>query len=250
MLSQRVEDFVRTDLGRTLAATSSSKLVLGTEEAVVDEVRDVFKLRDEEVAAICPSVPGRGVLAGRRRARGGQRRARAGDHGARRHRGPRAPPAVVTAATEPVISVPAAAHLVGGAQRAPPAGLRLPGHDRAGGAAGAGAALRGQQPGLRRGAVDAANQVDAATGVVVGTAEPCAPGTSASARGSAAPPLSAEPLPPPRLRLPTRRRARWLPAVPHRHRPGRPERPDCVRRRRTARSGSSSRRSASASTSC
>jgi type IV secretory pathway VirB4 component len=62
MLSQRVEDFVRTDLGRTLAATSSSKLVLGTEEAVADEVRDVFKLRDEEIAAICPSVPGRGVL--------------------------------------------------------------------------------------------------------------------------------------------------------------------------------------------
>jgi Helicase HerA, central domain len=62
MLSQRVEDFVRTDLGRTLAATSSSKLILGTEEAVVDEVRDVFKLRDEEVAAICPAVPGRGVL--------------------------------------------------------------------------------------------------------------------------------------------------------------------------------------------
>jgi hypothetical protein len=62
MLSQRVEDFVRTDLGRTLAATSSSKLVLGTEEAVVEEVREVFKLRDEEVAAICPSLPGRGVL--------------------------------------------------------------------------------------------------------------------------------------------------------------------------------------------
>jgi hypothetical protein len=62
MLSQRIEDFVRTDLGRTLAATSSSKLVLGTEEAVADDVRDVFKLRDEELAAICPSVPGRGVL--------------------------------------------------------------------------------------------------------------------------------------------------------------------------------------------
>jgi type IV secretory pathway VirB4 component len=62
MLSQRVEDFVRTDLGRTLAATSSSKLVLGTEEAVIDEVRSVFKLRDEEVSAICPSAPGRGVL--------------------------------------------------------------------------------------------------------------------------------------------------------------------------------------------
>ncbi|MGH7721577.1 MAG: VirB4 family type IV secretion system protein [Candidatus Dormibacteria bacterium] len=62
MLSQRVEDFVRTDLGRTLAATSSSKLVLGTEEAVVEDVREVFKLRDEEVAAICPSSQGRGVL--------------------------------------------------------------------------------------------------------------------------------------------------------------------------------------------
>jgi hypothetical protein len=62
MLSQRVEDFVRTDLGRTLAATSSSKLLLGTEEAVLDDVRDVFKLTDEELAAICPSRPGRGVL--------------------------------------------------------------------------------------------------------------------------------------------------------------------------------------------
>jgi type IV secretory pathway VirB4 component len=62
MLSQRVEDFVRTDLGRTLAATSSSKLILGTEDTVVDEVREVFKLRDEEVAAICPSMQGRGVL--------------------------------------------------------------------------------------------------------------------------------------------------------------------------------------------
>ncbi len=62
MLSQRVEDFVRTDLGRTLAATSASKLVLGTEEAVVDEVREVFRLSDEEVAAICPSTRGRGVL--------------------------------------------------------------------------------------------------------------------------------------------------------------------------------------------
>jgi hypothetical protein len=62
MLSQRVEDFVRTDLGRTLAATSSSKLVLGTEEAAVDDVREVFKLGDEELAAICPSTPGRGVL--------------------------------------------------------------------------------------------------------------------------------------------------------------------------------------------
>jgi len=62
MLSQRIEDFVRTDLGRTLAATSASQLVLGTEEAVLDDVREVFKLRAEELAAICPSSPGRGVL--------------------------------------------------------------------------------------------------------------------------------------------------------------------------------------------
>jgi hypothetical protein len=62
MLSQRVEDFVRTDLGRTLAATAASKLVFGTEEAVLDDVREVFKLRAEELAAICPSTPGRGVL--------------------------------------------------------------------------------------------------------------------------------------------------------------------------------------------
>jgi Helicase HerA, central domain len=62
MLSQRIEDFVRTDLGRTLAATSASQLVLGTEEAVLDDVREVFKLRAGELAAICPSNPGRGVL--------------------------------------------------------------------------------------------------------------------------------------------------------------------------------------------
>ena len=62
MMSQRVEDFVRTDLGRTLAATASTKLILGTEEAVVEEVADVFKLRDEEKAAINPMQQGRGVL--------------------------------------------------------------------------------------------------------------------------------------------------------------------------------------------
>ena len=62
MLSQRVEDFVRTDLGRTLAATSSSKLVLGTEEAALEDVREVFRLTAEEVVAICPPQCGRGVL--------------------------------------------------------------------------------------------------------------------------------------------------------------------------------------------
>jgi hypothetical protein len=62
MCSQRVEDFVNTDLGRTLAATASTKLILGTEEASVEAVREVFKLRPEEVAAITPIHQGRGVL--------------------------------------------------------------------------------------------------------------------------------------------------------------------------------------------
>jgi hypothetical protein len=62
MCSQRVEDFVNTDLGKTLAATASTKLILGTEEASVEAVRDVFKLRPEEVAAISPIQQGRGVL--------------------------------------------------------------------------------------------------------------------------------------------------------------------------------------------
>ena len=62
MMSQRVEDFVGTDLGRTLASTAATKLILGTEEAVVQDVKDVFNLRDEEVEAINPMVQGRGVL--------------------------------------------------------------------------------------------------------------------------------------------------------------------------------------------
>lgn len=62
MCSQRVEDFVRTDLGKTLAATASTKLVLGAEEAALEDVRTVFKLRDEEIAAIHPMQQGRGVL--------------------------------------------------------------------------------------------------------------------------------------------------------------------------------------------
>jgi hypothetical protein len=62
MCSQRVEDFIGTDLGRTLAATASTKLILGAEEAAVGDLRDVFSLREEEVAAITPAVQGRGVL--------------------------------------------------------------------------------------------------------------------------------------------------------------------------------------------
>jgi type IV secretory pathway VirB4 component len=62
MCSQQVQDFVGTDLGRTLVATAATKIILGVEEAAVADVRDVFGLRDEEVAAINPSVPGRAVL--------------------------------------------------------------------------------------------------------------------------------------------------------------------------------------------
>ena len=62
MCSQRIEDFVATELGKTLAATAATKLVLGTEEAALEDVKDVFKLQDEEVASVYPMVQGRGVL--------------------------------------------------------------------------------------------------------------------------------------------------------------------------------------------
>lgn len=62
MCSQRVDDFVASDLGRTLAATAATKLVLGVEETAIPGVRDAFGLTDEEVAAISPPVIGRAVL--------------------------------------------------------------------------------------------------------------------------------------------------------------------------------------------
>lgn len=62
MASQKIEDFVQTDLGRTLAATAATKLVLGSEEAVVQDVAEVFRLTPEEVKAINPMMQGRGVL--------------------------------------------------------------------------------------------------------------------------------------------------------------------------------------------
>jgi hypothetical protein len=62
MCSQRVDDFVASDLGRTLAATAATKLVLGVEEASIPGVRDAFFLSDEEIAAINPPVTGRAVL--------------------------------------------------------------------------------------------------------------------------------------------------------------------------------------------
>ena len=62
MCSQQIHDFIGTDLGRTLVATAATKIILGVEEAALADVRDVFGLREDEVAAINPSVQGRAVL--------------------------------------------------------------------------------------------------------------------------------------------------------------------------------------------
>jgi hypothetical protein len=62
MASQKIDEFLRTDLGRTLAATASTKLILGQEDTVAEEVRQVFQLAEDEVAALTPPVPGRAVL--------------------------------------------------------------------------------------------------------------------------------------------------------------------------------------------
>lgn len=62
MCSQQVHDFVGTDLGRTLVATAATKLILGVEEAALTDVRDVFGLSEDEVAAVNPPVQGRAVL--------------------------------------------------------------------------------------------------------------------------------------------------------------------------------------------
>jgi hypothetical protein len=62
MCSQQVQDFVGSDLGRTLVATAATKIILGVEEAALSDVRDVFGLREDEVAAINPSMQGRAVL--------------------------------------------------------------------------------------------------------------------------------------------------------------------------------------------
>ncbi|MFZ0180726.1 MAG: DUF87 domain-containing protein [Candidatus Dormiibacterota bacterium] len=62
MCSQQVHDFVGTELGRTLVATAATKVILGVEEAALADVRDVFGLGDDEIAAINPPVQGRAVL--------------------------------------------------------------------------------------------------------------------------------------------------------------------------------------------
>jgi type IV secretory pathway VirB4 component len=62
MASQRIEEFIATDLGRTLAATAATKIVLGHEDTVADRVREVFELADDEAAALTPPVAGQAVL--------------------------------------------------------------------------------------------------------------------------------------------------------------------------------------------
>jgi len=62
MCSQQVNDFVGTDLGRTLVATAATKLILGTEEAAIAASSEAFGLSAEEIAATSPPVVGRGVL--------------------------------------------------------------------------------------------------------------------------------------------------------------------------------------------
>ena len=62
MCSQRVDDFVGSELGRTLAATAATKVILGVEEAALGGARDAFGLTDEEAAAVSPPVTGRAAL--------------------------------------------------------------------------------------------------------------------------------------------------------------------------------------------
>jgi type IV secretory pathway VirB4 component len=62
MCSQRVDDFIATDLGRTLAATASTKVLLGAEESSLPGIREVFGLDDEECSVLSPVQQGRGVL--------------------------------------------------------------------------------------------------------------------------------------------------------------------------------------------
>lgn len=63
MASQSVDDFVRTELGRILAATAATKFILGIEQTVAEDAQQVFGLADHEMSALTPRfVPGRGVL--------------------------------------------------------------------------------------------------------------------------------------------------------------------------------------------
>lgn len=69
MLSQKVDEFVATELGRTLAAVAATKIVLGQEDIVAAQAREVFQLSDVEAHEVTPPVPGQGVvIAGGQRA--------------------------------------------------------------------------------------------------------------------------------------------------------------------------------------
>jgi hypothetical protein len=62
MASQRIEEFTSTELGKTLASTAATKLILGVEDTVAERTRQIFELADDEIAALTPPVPGRAVL--------------------------------------------------------------------------------------------------------------------------------------------------------------------------------------------
>jgi type IV secretory pathway VirB4 component len=69
MLSQKVDEFVSTELGRTLAAVAATKIVLGQEDIVAAQAREVFQLSETEAGAITPPVAGQAVvIAGTQRA--------------------------------------------------------------------------------------------------------------------------------------------------------------------------------------
>lgn len=68
MPSQRIEEFLGTELGLTLASTASTKLLLGQEDSVAERVQQTFELDEQETEALTPPVTGRAVLiAGRER---------------------------------------------------------------------------------------------------------------------------------------------------------------------------------------
>lgn len=64
MASQQVEDFLsREGLGRTLAATAATKLILGLEASMGDDAREAFKLTEAEASWLVEDCPaGRAVL--------------------------------------------------------------------------------------------------------------------------------------------------------------------------------------------
>lgn len=62
LASQRIDEFLATELGRTLASTAATKVILGHEEMVADRVRAVFDLAPDEADALTPPVRGRAVV--------------------------------------------------------------------------------------------------------------------------------------------------------------------------------------------